>query len=87
MSFVFDPSQPAGKRISDVTIAGAPIKADKIYGVVSNNYLRNGGDGYGVFAEAESFDDFGPDIAEVTAEYLSQQGQYNPYTDGRIQMK
>ena len=28
--------------------------------------------------------DFGPDLADVTAEYMAAQGAYAPYTDGRI---
>ena len=42
------------------------------YGVVSNNYVRNGGDGYEMFVDAENAYDFGPDLADVTAEYLAE---------------
>ncbi|NBT52175.1 MAG: multifunctional 2',3'-cyclic-nucleotide 2'-phosphodiesterase/5'-nucleotidase/3'-nucleotidase, partial [Marivivens sp.] len=48
MSFTVDPSKPAGERVSDVMVAGAPIDPAATYGVVSNNYVRNGGDGYGM---------------------------------------
>ena len=86
MSFAFDVSQPAGSRISDVMVGGAPIVMDKVYGVVSNNYVRNGGDGYSMFVDAENAYDFGPDLADVVAEYLAESGPYTPYTDGRITM-
>ncbi|MCR9150197.1 MAG: 5'-nucleotidase/apyrase family protein [Rhodobacteraceae bacterium] len=92
MSFAFDPAQPAGSRVSDVMVmedgAWAPIDPEKVYGVVTNNYVRNGGDGYRMFA-SEGMDayDFGPDLADVTAEYLAAQGPYTPYLDGRITRK
>lgn len=87
MTFTFDASQPAGSRVSDVMIAGQPLEPEKTYGVVSNNYVRNGGDGYAMFKEAENAYDFGPDLADVTAEFLAQNAPYKPYTDGRIVAK
>ena len=87
MSFAFDVSQPAGSRISDVMVGGAPIVMDKVYGVVSNNYVRNGGDGYKMLRDAMNAYDFGPDLAEVTAEFLASKGAFQPYTDGRIVAK
>ncbi|WP_299656061.1 bifunctional UDP-sugar hydrolase/5'-nucleotidase [uncultured Tateyamaria sp.] len=87
MSYAFDTSKPAGERISDVMVGGAAIDMDKIYGVVSNNYVRNGGDGYAMFVNAENAYDFGPDLADVTAEYLAEKGPFTPYTDGRITAK
>lgn len=87
MSFAFDASAEAGSRISDVMVGGAPIEMDKTYGVVSNNYVRNGGDGYKMFQDAANAYDFGPDLADVTAEYLAEKGPYAPYTDGRIAAK
>jgi 5'-nucleotidase len=84
MSFTVDPSKPAGERVSDVMVAGAPIDPAATYGVVSNNYVRNGGDGYGMFVDASNVYDFGPDLADVLAEYLAAQSPFTPYTDGRI---
>ncbi|MFL4468407.1 bifunctional UDP-sugar hydrolase/5'-nucleotidase [Tateyamaria armeniaca] len=87
MSYAFDASQPAGSRVSDVMVGGAPIDPDKLYGVVSNNYVRNGGDGYAMFKDAQNAYDFGPDLADVTAEFLAAKGPFTPYTDGRISAK
>ena len=87
MTFAFDPKAEAGSRVSDVMVGGAPIEAGKVYGVVSNNYVRNGGDGYKMFVDADNAYDFGPDLADVTAEYIAAQGQFKPYTDGRITVK
>ncbi|QFT57390.1 Trifunctional nucleotide phosphoesterase protein YfkN precursor [Sulfitobacter sp. THAF37] len=87
MTFAFDASAEPGSRISDVTVGGEPLDPAKTYGVVSNNYVRNGGDGYEMFKTAMNPYDFGPDLADVTAEYLAENGPYTPYTDGRITAK
>lgn len=87
MSYTVDPSAEPGSRISDVMVAGAAIDPAKTYGLVSNNYVRNGGDGYKMFVDADNAYDFGPDLADVTAEYLAANAPYAPYTDGRITIK
>ena len=88
MKYTFDLSKDPGSRISDVMVADgdgfAPIDMSAKYGVVSNNYVRNGGDGYKMFVDAENAYDFGPDLADVAAEYLSANAPYAPFTDGRI---
>ena len=84
MSYAFDPDATVGSRVVEVMIGGAPLDPEKVYGVVSNNYVRNGGDGYKMFQDAENAYDFGPDLADVTAEWLAAQGPFTPYTDGRI---
>ncbi|MEM6939454.1 MAG: 5'-nucleotidase C-terminal domain-containing protein [Pseudomonadota bacterium] len=87
MSYAFDAAAEPGSRISDVMVGGLPIDLDKLYGVVSNNYVRGGGDGYAMFREAMNAYDFGPDLADVTAEFLAANAPYTPYTDGRITAK
>ena len=87
VSFTFNASAEVGSRISNVMVGGAAVDLAKMYGAVSNNYVRNGGDGYKMFRDAVDAYDYGPDLADVTAEYLAAQGPYTPYTDGRISMK
>lgn len=93
LKYTVDPAAEAGKRISDVIVRAEgdwkPIDAAATYGVVSNNYMRSGGDGYEVFAnKAQNAYDFGPDLAEVVAAYLAaQEGAYKPTLDGRITVK
>ncbi len=89
LRFSFDSSLPPGSRITKVEVmaggAWAPLDDAKIYGVVSNNFMRGGGDGYKVFAEkAINPYDFGPDLADVVAESMIAGGTYKPYLDGRI---
>lgn len=91
LKYTFDASQPPGSRISDVMVAegGGFVAIDpgKTYGLVSNNFVRNGGDGYSMFKDAMNAYDFGPDLADVTAEFMAAMGPYTPYLDGRITKK
>jgi 5'-nucleotidase len=91
LKYTFDVSQAAGARVSDVMVmeggAWTAIDPAKTYGVVSNNYVRNGGDGYKMFRDASNAYDFGPDLADVTAEYMAAMGPVKPYLDGRITAK
>lgn len=87
MTFTFDPEAPAGERVGDVTVGGEPLDPERMYGVVSNDYVRNGGDGYEMFKDAADAYDYGPDLADVTAEYLIANGPYAPFVDDRISVK
>ena len=65
-----------------------PIDPDGVYGVVTNNYMRSGGDGYKIFAaEGMNAYDYGPGLEDVVADYMAAGGAYTPYTDGRISQK
>ena len=88
MSFAFDAAAEPGSRISDVMVGGKPIDPEATYGVVTNNFVRNGGDGYSMFeTEAMNAYDFGPDLADVLAEYMAATGPANPMVEGRITKK
>ena len=87
MTFTVDPKAEVGSRISNVMVSGMPIDPEKTYGMVSNNYVRNGGDGYATFKSAQNAYDYGPDLADVTAEFIAKNGDYTPYIDGRIKIK
>ena len=86
LSFTINPSAEVGSRISNVLVGGSPINLAATYKVVSNNYVRNGGDGYKMFRGAANAYDYGPDLADVTAEFLAKQNGYVPYLDGRIKV-
>ena len=87
MSYAYDLTLEVGSRVSDVMVAGAPIDLAAEYGVVSNNYVRGGGDGFKMFIDAKDAYDYGPDIADVVAEYLAANPEYTPFLDGRITVK
>ncbi|WP_170473017.1 bifunctional metallophosphatase/5'-nucleotidase [Ruegeria arenilitoris] len=93
MTFTWDPAvAPNEGRIVEVLVAKGdgfePIDPEATYLVVTNNYVRNGGDGYKMFeGDDKNAYDFGPDLADVTAEYLAENAPYQPYLDGRIKQK
>ncbi len=93
LTFTWDPAiAPNEGRVTEVMVADGdnfvPIDPAATYLVVTNNYVRNGGDGYSVFSgDDKNAYDFGPDLADVTAEYLAANAPYQPYLDGRIQQK
>lgn len=92
LKFTFDAAQPAGSRVSEVLVQAGDqwvaIDPAATYGVVTNNFVRNGGDGFKMFVtEGMNAYDFGPDLADVTAAYLAANAPYKPYLDGRITKK
>jgi 5'-nucleotidase len=89
MTYAFDRSKPVGSRVSDVMVkegdAFVALDPAKTYGVVTNNYVRGGGDGFKMFAtNAVNPYDFGPNLEQAVADYISANSPYKPYTDGRI---
>lgn len=87
LKFTFDASKPAGERVVEVTLEdGSAIDADKLYKLATNNYVRNGGDGYKIFAtEGKNAYDYGPGLEFVLADFLKAQGgAYEPKLAGRI---
>jgi len=89
LKYSFDKSKPPGSRLVSVEVQEGtefkPLDPEKTYGVVSNNYMRAGGDGYTVFAkDSKNAYDFGPNLESVVADYLAAHNPYRPYTDGRI---
>lgn len=89
LKYSFTLNEPAGSRISDVLVdedgEWVPIDEEANYIIVTNDFMRRGGDGYGTFAEGANPYDFGPPLEQVLADYLANLGgEYTPYTDGRI---
>ena len=89
MKYSFDRSKPAGSRVTAVEVkegdAFVPLDPAKTYTVAANNYVRTGGDGFKVFAtKAINAYDFGPNLEEAVAAYITANSPYKPYTDGRI---
>ncbi|GGA98470.1 hypothetical protein GCM10011491_28410 [Brucella endophytica] len=89
LKFSFDKSKPVGERVADIQVQDGnswkPLDTKATYGVVSNNFMRGGGDGYKIFATAAANAyDYGPGLDQVVADYLAKNRSYKPYLDGRI---
>ncbi|MBN9332690.1 bifunctional metallophosphatase/5'-nucleotidase [Devosia sp.] len=93
LKYTYTLANPPGERVSDVLVKGegdtwVPIDEDADYIVVTNNYVRGGGDGYETFASGDNPYDFGPPLEQVVADYIAKLGgEYTPYLDGRITVK
>ncbi len=90
LKYAFDKSvAPNAGRVKSVEVmengAWAPIDPAKNYVVATNNFVRQGGDGYTLFANnAQSAYDFGPGLEQVVADYLAANRPFTPKLDGRI---
>ena len=86
VSFALDRTRPAGDRVADVRVAGAPIALDRRYTLATSDYQIGGGDGYTMFANQRMV--IGPEAADliVTAleKYLAAAKQVSPKVEGRI---
>ena len=65
----------------------APIDPAATYTLASNNYVRGGGDGYKMFRSAANAYDYGPDVADVLAEYMAANPGLSLVVEGRITQK
>lgn len=89
LRFAWRAGAPAGRRLVSVSVRMegryVPLDDARHYGVVTNNFLRQGGDGYAVLRE-RAIDpyDLGPNLEEVFADWLARQSPARPGTDGRI---
>jgi 5'-nucleotidase len=89
MRFTWNPAGEPGARIVSVEVdmggTWEALDPGATYGIVSNNFMRAGGDGYSIFARnGMNAYDFGPGLEEVVATYIGANSPYAPYTDGRI---
>ncbi len=89
LKYSFDRSAPAGSRVKSVEVmengAWTPIDPARTYIAATNNYVRQGGDGYAIFADkAQNAYDYGPSLEQVVADYLGANRPYTPKLEGRI---
>jgi len=88
MRYKWDGSALPGKRIvsADVnTLDGyQPVEADKVYRVVTSDYVAGGGDGFTDIKAAANQVNLATPLTDVVAEYLGQHSPVNPQVEGRI---
>ncbi len=72
LTYAADAAKPAGSRVSDIKIGGAPVDAGKDYVLALLNFEFNGGDEYTMF-KGKAYKEF-PSDAEMTMAYLKKLG-------------
>ena len=88
LTFVYDPTAEAGKRVSEVLVAGAPLEAAKLYKVAVNDYMLGGGDGYAALGGGRLINDSGAGglVANAVMAYVEKLGSVKPVVEGRIKV-
>jgi 2',3'-cyclic-nucleotide 2'-phosphodiesterase (5'-nucleotidase family) len=81
-----DANAPAGDRVRDVRVQGAPLDLDKRYTVAMPDFVLLGGDGYGMFVSQEVLTrpESGKRMAQALEEYIAARREVSPTLDGRI---
>lgn len=88
--FIWDPTKPVGSRVTDIWVKNpdgskVALADNETYSVATSNYLRNGGDGFSVFAEkAYEAYDLGTPISDAVVDYLSEFSPVEILPEGRI---
>ncbi|QXM25055.1 5'-nucleotidase C-terminal domain-containing protein [Elioraea tepida] len=87
---VWDPGAPPGRRLVSASVVGPdgstrPLEDGRLYTIVTNNFLRQGGDGYlSLRDRAVAAYDGGPNIEDVVEAWIAARSPVLPVTDGRI---
>jgi 5'-nucleotidase len=90
LRFSWDGSQEVGSRIVSVEVRDengefAPLDLEATYTIVSNDFTRNGGDGFEMFRDnAINPYDFGRPLDQVVTDYIADNSPVMPEVEGRI---
>jgi 5'-nucleotidase len=88
LEFSYNSTNPAGQRITSVTLPdGTPLDRSATYTVAANSFIATGGDGFTVFKEAQNPNTLGSDL-DALEDYIdglpSPFEAPDPSTDPRI---
>jgi 5'-nucleotidase len=93
LRYQIDPSKPAGSRILSVDVLDAqgkyqPLDPKAVYLVASNDFMREGGDGFTMLAE-KGFDanDYGQPLDQVLSDYIKAHSPVDSKLEDRIIIK
>lgn len=83
VSYTYDESRPAGERIANIVVDGAPIDPAATYTIGSGSFLIAGGDNFSVLAEGSNPTDAGRADLETWVAWLKSKGTIVPDYDRR----
>ncbi|KAI7845123.1 hypothetical protein COHA_001328 [Chlorella ohadii] len=88
LRYVFDPTQPVGRRILAAKLGDGRKLLRDYFGevvVVTNNFVAGGNDGYAILAAAPTVANRTNDgLPQIVGSYLARFSPVSPATDGRI---
>lgn len=84
LTFAFERARPAGQRITDVRVGGAPLDPARTYLLATNDFLAGGGDGYAVFRAGRDVRDMQVLLRDLFVEHVRRTGTITARVEGRI---
>jgi 5'-nucleotidase / UDP-sugar diphosphatase len=86
LSFSYDASKPAGERVVEVVVNGAPLDDAATLKLATNDFLGRGGDGYAVFVDQPRIIDANAAslMAAQVIDHIAAAGTIAPALEGRI---
>ena len=86
MHFVYNPDQPAGRRVVAVQVGGKPLDPAATYRVATNDFMLQGGDGYSSLSKGKALIDAsgGTLMATTVMGYIAAKSTVAPQIEGRI---
>lgn len=86
LALTLDPAAPAGGRIVALTVNGEAIRPEAAYTVASNNFLYEGGNGYGALAQGKTLVGAtdGQLVANAVMAYIRANAPLSAPAEGRI---
>jgi 5'-nucleotidase len=70
--YTYDPTAPAGSRITGMWLDGTEIDPDAVYSVTANSFLAGGGDNFSTFAQGVGKQDTGQTDLQAMVEYMDE---------------
>ena len=83
LTYSYDLARPAGQRILDLRLNGAPVRDDASYRVAMNSFLATGGDNFTVFSEGTD-PVGGPQDIDALERYIAACSPLTPPAADRI---
>lgn len=86
LTVIADLTRPAGERVTEVMVGGAPLDMNAMYTVSTNDFMGRGGDGYTMFIDAPRIvrEEDAKLMANDVMVHVRNLGTFAPAIDGRI---
>lgn len=86
LRYTLDRESPRGDRVRNLTVDDEPVDPERVYVVVVNKFLAQGGDGFGTLADAPRRVGGGSELDALSA-YLAVKSPVGPPELGRIRLR
>ena len=86
MEFAWDPDAEPGDRIApaDITVGGDSLDVEATYTLGTNNFMADGGDGYGMLSDVPRTGSGETELAQLVIDRIRERSPIAPETEGRI---